>query len=72
MHTIFSALCCCGYIINLTAISVIFTRIVQIRQAIIWTHDGLGWVRIYASLGLNELSRDVTIVRISHTPTKCS
>ena len=25
------------------------------RQAIIWTNDGLGFRRIYASLGLNEL-----------------
>ena len=25
------------------------------RQAIIWTNDGLGYWRIYASLGLNEL-----------------
>ena len=25
-------------------------------QAIIWTKDGLGWWRIYASLGLNELT----------------
>ena len=24
-------------------------------QAIIWTNGGLGWWRIYASLGLNEL-----------------
>ena len=27
------------------------------RQAIIWTNDGLGHRRIYASLGLNELMR---------------
>ena len=25
------------------------------RQAIIWTNDGLGWWRIYASFNLNEL-----------------
>ena len=27
------------------------------RQAIIWTIDGLVYWRIYASLGLNELTR---------------
>ena len=27
------------------------------RQAIIWTNDGLGYRRIYASLGLNELMK---------------
>ena len=27
------------------------------RQAIIWTNDGLGWWRIYASPGLNESKR---------------
>ena len=26
------------------------------RQSIIWTNDGLGWWRIYASLGLNQLT----------------
>ena len=31
------------------------------RQAIIWTNDGQVWWRIYASLGLNELSNLITI-----------
>ena len=27
------------------------------RPAIIWTNDGIGWWRIFASLGLNELTK---------------
>ena len=28
------------------------------RQAIIWTNDGLVYLRIYVSLGLNEVTHD--------------
>ena len=32
------------------------------RQAIIWTNDGIVYWRIYASLGLNELTQAMTRV----------
>ena len=35
------------------------------RLAIIWTHDGLVWWHIYASLGLNELKDAVLQVQES-------
>ena len=30
------------------------------RQAIVWANDGLGYQRIYVSLGLNELKATLT------------